>query len=133
MKKHKLFAPFLMLFVGAITYFCLLGFKYEFRTSMIILLVVMVVFYIIGLIIQNKVNKFVEENEKKAQEEAEKEGAVIEKEAPPEEEAEGEEESSGLPPLTGAGAFREPEDTGNEDISPDEDTESTDDGTQTEG
>ena len=51
-------------------------------------------------LVQNRIHKFVEANEELAREEAEKEGAVIEKEAPIDEEAE--EETSTLPPLTGA-------------------------------
>jgi hypothetical protein len=120
MKKHKLIAPFLMLFAGAVAYLCMLLFGYEFRYSVLILFLVLVVFYLIGSLIQNKINMFVDENEEKLREEAEAEGAVIEKEAPPEEE----EDRGGLPPLTGAGAFPPTEESRSEETEiPAEDTD----------
>ncbi len=81
--KYRLLAPILMLFAGAVAYIILLvNGSYSFRDALLILLCVLLVFYVIGLVIQNKIIRFVSENEAKEKAEAEKEGAVIEKEAP---------------------------------------------------
>lgn len=102
MNKYKLFAPFLSLFSGAICLILMLVWGYSLSTIVWILLAVVLGFYIVGMLIQKRVHKFVEENEAKELEEAEKEGTVIEKEPGSQEESEPE---STLPPLTGAGAF----------------------------
>ena len=103
MKKNKLFAPFLTLLAVAVTYFTMLIFEYRFKDTLVVMLIVLVVFYIAGSLVQNRVNTFVEENEEKIRKEEEENGAVIEKEA----QEDGDEESSDeeeytLPPLTGA-------------------------------
>ncbi|MCR5503866.1 MAG: hypothetical protein K6F53_12750 [Lachnospiraceae bacterium] len=88
MNKRKLIAPILMLTAGAITYVILLcGGIYSFRDSLLILLLVLIVFYLIGRVIQTRIDRFVRENEERLKEEESREGAVIEKEAP---ESEGE-------------------------------------------
>lgn len=105
MKKDKLFAPFLTLLVAAITLGATLAWGYKLSRIVWILLVVIIVFYIVGLFIQTKVNKFIELNEEAAREEAEKEGAVIEKDAPDGDAFDDNEDSEdgfALPPLTGA-------------------------------
>ena len=106
MNKHRLFAPFLTLFAVAVAYFTMLFFGYELKEMLIILLVILIVFYIAGSLIQRRINKFVFENEEKLRLEEEENGAVIEKDAQDESgegssEEETEEEYT-LPPLTGA-------------------------------
>ena len=100
MNKRKLFAPFLTLLVAAITLGITLYWGYSLFKIVKILLFVIVVFYIIGCIVQNKVIKFIEENEEKEREEAEREGAVIEKENQDNIEDDDSEKFT-LPPLTG--------------------------------
>lgn len=84
MKKNRLFAPFLMLLAGAVAGILMRYFRYTTMEMLPILLLVLLVFYFIGCLIQKKVNGFVEQIKK---EEA-KEGEVVEKEVPQEEEAE---------------------------------------------
>lgn len=110
--KNKLFAPFLTLFAVALTLLVmLLVGEYKLKEILVTLLIVLIVFYIAGLAIQTRVNKFIEENEEKLREEAQEEGAVIEKDAAQADETEEEEEYS-LPPLTGAMPQRPGEDDG---------------------
>lgn len=99
MNKGRLFAPFITLIAVAVSLFIMLNGDYSLKDVAIRLLIVLIVFYLISSSIQKRVGKFVAENEEKLREEAEREGAVIEKEAPAEE---GAEASEGLPPLTGA-------------------------------
>lgn len=101
MKKGKLFAPFLTLLAAAVTLLVTLLSGYKLNRIAWILLIVIIVFYIIGSLIASRVTKFVVENEAKAQEEAEKEGAVIEKEAPSAEGDSPDGVRGSLPPLTG--------------------------------
>lgn len=101
MKKGKLFAPFLTLLAAAVTLLVTLLSGYKLNRIAWILLIVIIVFYIIGSLIASRVTKFVVENEAKAQEEAEKEGAVIEKEAPSAEGDSLDGVRGSLPPLTG--------------------------------
>jgi len=82
MKKGKLFAPFLTLFVLALTLGFMLFWNYRLIDILWIMLVEFFFFYVLGSIIAKKVMKFVEKNEEEARELAEKEGSVIEKEAP---------------------------------------------------
>ncbi len=103
--KNKLFAPFLTLFAVALTLFVMLfGGEYKLKEILIVLLIVLIVFYIAGLAIQSRVNKFIEANEEQLRLEAEEEGAVIEKDAVASEESKEEDnvEEYSLPPLTGA-------------------------------
>lgn len=100
MNKYKLFSPFVTLLAALITLVLTIHWNYPLKDMLVTLLIVIVIFLIISTLIQNRIHKFVEANEELAREEAEKEGAVIEKEAPIDEEAE--EETSTLPPLTGA-------------------------------
>ena len=86
MNKGKLFAPFVTLLAAAITLGVCLRAGYNMLDMLWILLGVVLVFYIISYFIQCRVAKFIEANEEKAREEAEKEGAVIEKDAPEAEE-----------------------------------------------
>lgn len=102
MNKYKLFAPFLSLFAGAICLILMLVWGYKLSSIVWILLAVVLGFYIAGALIQKRVHKFVEANEAREREEAEKEGTVIEKESGNSEDSETE---GSLPPLTGAGAF----------------------------
>lgn len=78
MKKLKLFAPFLMLLAGAIASIMMFYFQYPVNQMLPRLLVVLLVFYLIGCMIQKKLISFVEQ----IREEEAKEGEVIEKEAP---------------------------------------------------
>ena len=81
MKKNRLFAPFLMLLAGAVASIMMYYFRYSMKQMLPRLLIVLLVFYLAGYFIQKKVTSFVEQM--KAEEE--KEGEVIEKEAPLEE------------------------------------------------
>lgn len=83
MKKGKLFAPFLMLLAGLTASIMMFYFKYSTEQMLWILLLVLVTFYLIGLIIQQRVTSFVN----KIKEEEAREGEVIEKEASDETEA----------------------------------------------
>lgn len=82
MNKGKLFAPFVTLLAAAITLGVCLKTGYTMLDMLWVLLGVVLVFYIISYFIQCRVTRFIEANEEKAREEAEKEGAVIEKDAP---------------------------------------------------
>lgn len=77
MKKIKLFAPFLMLFAGAVASIMMYHFDYGLKQMLTILLIVLLVFYVAGFFIQKKIVSFVEQ----IKEEEEKEGEVIEKDA----------------------------------------------------
>ena len=92
MKKLKLFAPFLMLFSGAIASIMMFYFQYPVEQMLPRLLIVLIVFYIAGCFIQKKIISFVEQ----IKEEEEKEGEVIEKEIPDESGEEIDAESSEL-------------------------------------
>lgn len=78
MKKEKLFAPFLMLLAGAVTSILMYRFRYSMKQTLTILVIVLIIFYIAGIFIQKKVVSFVEQ----IREREEKEGEVIEKDAP---------------------------------------------------
>lgn len=88
--KRKLLPPFIMLTAGliaSIRTFCL---HYDAKSSLIILLVVLVVFYVLGSILKYVLDVFDKENEKKALDE----GEVIEKATEEESETENEAENS---------------------------------------
>lgn len=73
MKKSKLFAPFLMLFAGAVASITMFGFHYTADQMLPRLLAVLLAFYIAGCIIQKKVLAFVNqirENEEALEREA---------------------------------------------------------------
>lgn len=101
MRKSKLIAPFVTLLSAFIALMFMIYWGYNLSNIARVLLVIIIIFYVLGAFIQKKIMKFIDDNEEKAKEEAEKEGAVIEKEIPDTEESEGEEEYK-LPPLTGA-------------------------------
>lgn len=86
MKKDKLFAPFLMLFAGAVASIVMFRNHYDTKQMLTILLVVLIVFYTAGCIIQNRVRAFVKEIKEKEEQQEQDEGEVIEKEIPAEEE-----------------------------------------------
>lgn len=86
MKKDKLFAPFLMLFAGAIASIVMFQNHYDTKQMLTILLVVLIVFYLAGYIIQNRVRAFVKEIKEKEEQQEQDRGEVIEKEIPAEEE-----------------------------------------------
>lgn len=75
----------LMLTAGAITSIITYIRDYELIHMLWILVVVLIVFYILGLCIKRMMEAFDEQNVKAQQEEAAKEGAVIEKELSEEE------------------------------------------------
>lgn len=111
MKKNKLFAPFLTLLAVAIAMGMMLYWGYKLIDMLWILLVVLVIFYTLGALIQKRVNKFCEANEELERQREELEGAVIEKEASGEEatgqESVNDEEEHSIPPLTGEMPERE--------------------------
>lgn len=113
MNKNKLFAPFLTLLISAIVLMAMLYWKYKLNKIAVVLLIVVLVSYIVGINVQNKVNKFIEANEEEAQKQLEEsEGAVIEKDAlkQGDDSSFDGEESGSLPPLTGAMPNNESED-----------------------
>lgn len=112
--KNKLFAPFLTLLVAAIVLFATLYWQYELIKIARILLIVIIATYIVGSVVQNKVNKFIEINEAEKKELEESEGAVIEKENPDAEDIASDEEEFSLPPLTGAMPGNDNEESFNE-------------------
>lgn len=88
--KRKLLPPFVMLTAGLITSirtFCL---HYDTKSSLIILLVVLIVFYALGSVLKYVLDTFDKENEEKALDE----GEVIAKAAEEETETESEAEDS---------------------------------------
>ena len=88
--KRKLLPPFVMLTAGLITSirtFCL---HYDTKSSLIILLVVLIVFYALGSVLKYVLDTFDKENEEKALDE----GEVIAKAAEEETETENEAEDS---------------------------------------
>lgn len=81
MKKNKLFAPFLMLLAGAVVSIVMYIKRYDLQQMLTILIGVLVIFYLIGWLIQKKVWNFMKQiKEKEAEEKALEEGEVIEKE-----------------------------------------------------
>ena len=95
--RNKLFPVFLMLVAGAITMAVMLLTGYRRVEALWILLIILIVFYLIGSLIQKRIWKFEDINEEKAKEEAEKEGAVIEKEIL----SDGDSDDYIIPPLNG--------------------------------
>ncbi|MBQ8596571.1 MAG: hypothetical protein IJ409_02155 [Lachnospiraceae bacterium] len=87
MKKNRLFAPFLMLLAGAVASIVMRYFRYSTGEMLPILLVVLIIFYFAGCLIQKKVTAFMEQ----IREEEAKEGEVVEKEVPEDEGSEEEE------------------------------------------
>ena len=71
MSNKKLFAPFLMLLAGAVVSIVMFLSDYDMTQRLTILLLSMLFFYFVGLFIQKKMVKFLDEIQKK--EEAEKE------------------------------------------------------------
>jgi len=72
MKKSKLFAPFLMLLAGAVVSLTMFLFHYSAGETLPVLLGVLIVFYLIGSLVQMKINSFISQiNEAKAKEEEE--------------------------------------------------------------
>ena len=83
MKKNKLFAPFLMLFAGAVVSLLMYFFHYSMKQMLPTLLLVLIIFYIAGSFIQKKVNEFVSQ----IKEAEEQERIALELEAAREEES----------------------------------------------
>ncbi len=86
--KRKLLPPFIMLTAGLITSirtFCL---DYDAKSSLIILLVVLVVFYGLGSLLKYVLDVFDKENERRALDEGEVIAKAAEEETEPEDEAE---------------------------------------------
>lgn len=92
MKKSNLFAPFLMLLAGTVASITMRYFHYTTGQMLPRLLFVLVVFYLAGVFIQKRIQKYVDEILAKEAEEKAQEGEVIEKEVP---EEEGEEAAEG--------------------------------------
>ncbi len=82
MKKNQLFAPFLMLFAGAVTSIVMFRGNYDTTDLLVVLLCVMTAFYFAGYLIQKKVLSFINQIREREEAEAETEGEVIEKESP---------------------------------------------------
>ena len=79
MSNKKLFAPFLMLLAGAVVSIVMFLSDYDMTQRLTILLLSMLFFYFVGLFIQKKMVKFLDEIQKKEEtqkaEEAKKEEA----------------------------------------------------------
>lgn len=61
MKKKKLFAPFLMLLAGVISSIAMYRFHYTTAEMLPVLVVVLLVFYVAGILIQKNVVSFMDE------------------------------------------------------------------------
>lgn len=75
--KAKTLPPLLMLLAGAVTSIVMFLMRYEFKTLLIVLLAVLVIFYFIGYCIKKVMESFAASNAVRIAEE----GEVIEKEA----------------------------------------------------
>lgn len=80
MKKSRLFAPFLMLFAGAVASITMLAFHYTAGQMLPRLLAVLLIFYVAGCFIQKRVLTFMNQIREK-EEEMEREAAALEEEA----------------------------------------------------
>lgn len=79
-KKLQMLPAGIMLFAGLITSIEMFCFHYELKTVLVVLLIVLIVFYILGVIIEKTIIKFEDANEaKRKAEEEEAEGKVVEK------------------------------------------------------
>ena len=65
MRNRKLFAPFLMLLAGAVVSIVMFLSDYDMTQRLTILLLSMLFFYAVGLFIQKKMVKFLDEIQKK--------------------------------------------------------------------
>lgn len=61
MNKKNLFAPFLMLFAGAVSSIAMYLFRYSMKEMLPVLLAVLIIFYIAGCIIQKNVVSFMDQ------------------------------------------------------------------------
>lgn len=75
-RRRRLIPPFVMLLAGAVVSIAMRLFRYETRTMLIVLLIVLVVFYLVGEVIKYMLDQF----EKQIEESKAREGEVIEKE-----------------------------------------------------
>ena len=85
MSNKKLFAPFLMLLAGAVVSIVMFLSDYDMTQRLTILLLSMLFFYCVGLFIQKKMVKFLDEIQKKEETQKAEEGEVIVLEAKKEE------------------------------------------------
>ena len=76
--RLKLFPPFLMLVAGSITSIMTYHFQYEFKTALLVLLSVLLVFYCLGLLLVNVIASFDKKNEEERRAKEEEEGIVVE-------------------------------------------------------
>lgn len=76
MKKTKLIPPFIMLMAGAIASILTFLNHYDIKDMLFILLIVLVIFYILGLVVKKILDTFTVVDEKSVSDE----GEVIEKE-----------------------------------------------------
>ena len=98
MKKSKLFAPFLTLLAGAIASIMMYYFRYTTGQMIPRLVIVLIVFYLLGYVIQKKIVSFMEqireEEEKEKQEQERLEQERLEQERLENEAAQAEAERS---------------------------------------
>lgn len=82
-KQLKLLPAFIMLLAGALTSILTFYSGYDTKDALVILLIVLIVFYILGAILQRLIFKFEEANKPEEKEEAveatDEEGTVVEK------------------------------------------------------
>lgn len=76
MKKTKLIPPFIMLMAGAIASILTFLNHYDIKDMLFILLIVLIIFYILGLVVKKILDTFTVVDEKSVSDE----GEVIEKE-----------------------------------------------------
>ena len=75
-RRRRLIPPFVMLLAGAVVSIAMRLFRYETRTMLIVLMIVLLVFYLVGEVIKYMLDQF----EKQIEENKAREGEVIEKE-----------------------------------------------------
>ncbi len=79
--KLKLLPVLIMLLAGAITSVITYVLKYETSTMLWILAGVLILFYVLGIIVQKIIHKFEEQIEEEEEQRAREEGVVVEKDA----------------------------------------------------
>ena len=78
-KKMRKFPLILMLVAGSFTSIMTYYFQYEFKTALLVLLSVLLVFYLLGLLLVNVIVSFDKKNEEERKAKEKEEGIVLEK------------------------------------------------------
>lgn len=80
MKKRKMLPAFLMLSAGGAVSITMFIMQYDTKTMLLILLAVLIIFFVLGKLIQKMLDKFDENNQENLIDEVESEGEVTENE-----------------------------------------------------